>query len=78
MQKRSLLVVEWDDVTTCTTWHAESRCKEETPIRTYSVGWRLPASKGNVAITPMRAEYGKCNDIQIIPRGCIRNIRRVE
>lgn len=77
MKKRPLIVVEWDDTCSDTGWEKETK-RSDTAIKSISVGWRLPNSGRDIVLTPMRNEFDNCNDRQIIPRGCIKSIRRLE
>lgn len=78
MRKLPLLVIEWEDIETDTEWHGEHEVviSHKEPYR--SVGWRVKSNKKTLQISPMRDPYGKCSDRQIIPRGCIKSIRRLE
>lgn len=78
MRKRPLLVVEWDDITTSHPWVDEDENHVEKALHCTSVGWKLKSGRKHLVITPMRAENNDCGDRQIIPRGAIRNIRRIE
>lgn len=78
IKKRPLLVIEWIDTGTSHIWRNEAQSLEETPLYSESVGWKLPSSKGAVVITPMRNESDQCADRQVIPKACIKSIRRVE
>ena len=78
MKKRPLLIVEWDDITTSTGWRNEEDDRSERVCHNASVGWKVKSSRKFLQITPMRDDQGMCDDRQIIPRGCITSIRRVE
>jgi len=77
MKKKPLLLVEWDDIVTDRGWEDEEDDCTGGSAHCVSVGWQLKSNRKNLVITPMRS-HGHCNDRQIIPRGCIRNIRRLE
>lgn len=77
--KRPLIVVDWIDITSYQRWVFEADTKEQTPLRMRSVGWRMSSSHGCVTLVGMRGlENLNCSNMQIIPRGCITSIRRVE
>ena len=78
IRKRPLLLVEWQDITSTGGWIKEKDCLKDEPIIAYSVGWKMPSPKGKLVITSMRDSRSSCNDRVIIPRGCIKNIRRLE
>jgi hypothetical protein len=78
MRKRPLIVVEWDDITTNTDWDKEDIDHTKDALSCISVGWRLKSTNKHLVLTPMRTKDGRCNDRQIIPKGAIRSIRRIE
>lgn len=78
MKKRQLLLVEWKDITTHRAYKDESEAGEIDPVKAISVGWKLRAKRGYLAITSMRFDNGECGDRQIIPKDCITNIKRLE
>jgi len=83
MRKLPLLIVEWDDITTHSGWEWDDKSCSDKVLRCVSVGWKVKSGKGFLELTPMRSEskvskYSKCDDRQVIPRGCIRSIRRLE
>ena len=78
MRRRPLVVVEWEDITTHRAHRDESEAGKIEPVKAISVGWKLSSRKGYLSLTPMRFENGECGDRQVIPRGCIRSIRRLE
>ncbi len=77
MRKRSLIIVEWEDITTHRAYRNELESGEIDPVQATSVGWRLKGKRGYLVITPMRFSNGECGDRQIIPNGCIKSIRKV-
>lgn len=78
MKKRPLLVVEWDDITTDNGWKSEDKDYADLIVHCYSVGWKLKSNRRNLVISNMRSDDGGCDKREIIPRGCIRSIRRLE
>ena len=78
-RKRPLLVVEYDDVTSASTWVSEdSVLRERFPMRCRLVGWRMGADRKNLFLSSNQAEDKYVADRHCIPKGCIRNIRRLE
>ncbi len=79
MKKRQLLEVRWTDITTDGFWQDEDVDCTEHGIEMFSVGWKLKSNKKVLVLTPMRTKAtDRCADRQIIPRGCIKSIRRIE
>jgi len=83
MPKLPLIVVEWDDITTDRGWEYEDEDCTGHSIHCISVGWQVKSNRKYLVISPMRGFFqsrklSKCDDRQIIPRGCITNIRRLE
>lgn len=78
MHKKPLVVVEWDDISSYDSWADEKESPRWTVIRCTTVGWRLKGDRKNLIMTSTRADTGKCNDRQVIPKGVVRSIRRLE
>jgi len=78
MKKRPLLLVEWVDTTGGSGWENENREFAKKLITTYTVGWKLKSDRKTLVITGTRNSVEDCSDRNIIPRGCVRSIRRLE
>lgn len=78
MHKLPLIIVEWDDCSTHTGWSSVSDDATTNAVHCISVGWKVKSNRRHLVITPIRDNYNKCDDRQIIPRGCITKIRRLE
>lgn len=79
MQKKQLLLVEWEDITTDDGWLSPDENHASKIVSIKSVGWKIKSDRQHLVITPMLGiNNERCNDRQIIPRGCIRSIRRLE
>jgi hypothetical protein len=78
MKKWPLVIVEWDDTSTNTGWDEEREDYTKEALSCISVGWKLKSTRKHIVITPMRTVEGRCNDRQIIPRGCIKSIKRID
>jgi len=78
MKKRKLIIVEWEDITTHRAFKDEREAGDIEGMGAISVGWELKGKRGHIALTPMRFNNGECADRQVIPRGCIKSIRRIE
>jgi len=78
MRKRPLIVVEWDDISSYSSWGIEKESKDWTPLRCVSVGWKMPSGKKHLTMASTRSEGKQCTDRQVIPKGCIIKIRRLE
>lgn len=78
MRKLPLIEVIWEDPSTNAIWQQEDLARKETAITVYSVGWKLASNKRYLILVAARNEVGNCGTRQIIPRGCIKSIRRIE
>lgn len=79
MQKRSLVVIEWEDIATYSSWRNEKKTTDVNPILCQTVGWRMKApSPKKIAVASTRNSIGECCDLTIIPRVSIKSIRRLE
>jgi len=70
MKKRPLLIVEWEDISTHRAYRDEQEAGQIEPVKA--------GKRGYFVLTPMRFDNGECGDRQVIPRGCITSIRKVE
>lgn len=78
MRKRPLLVVEWDDVSSYHGWKDTEEAKTLKPFRAKMVGWEISRDKDNLILVSGFSSDDDCNGQRIIPRGCIRKVRRLE
>lgn len=78
--KRPLLKVYWTDITTNSGWQSPDDDYTDKKVLMVSVGWKLKSNKASLVITPMIDVRGVecCNDRQIIPRGAISKLTRLE
>ena len=77
MRKAPLIIVEWDDVSSYDGWRDAEEAKDNKPFQAKMVGWEI--SRNKVCLVLATAFSGdECNGRRVIPRGCIRNIRRLE
>ncbi len=77
-KKRQLLVIEWEDAAHYTSWRQGKDCREDTPMATRSVGWKVPSPKGCVVIVGSQNEYDDVSGREVIPRRYIKSIRKLE
>lgn len=78
MEKRPLVVVEWDDVSSYSGWELEKDALEkEKPFRAKMVGWQIRRNKDLLVVATAFSD-DECNGRRYIPGGCIRSIRRLE
>lgn len=77
MSKRRLIVVEWDDVSSYGGWADIEESKGNRPFRATMVGWELSRNKDCLVLATAFSE-DECNGRRVIPRGCIKSIRRIE
>ncbi len=73
-----LLLVEWDDTTTHDGWMPMDNDYSREAMHIKSVGWKLKSSPRFLVLTPMKGDEGRCNDRQIIPRGCVRRVTEIK
>jgi len=78
MRKLPLIIVEWSDITSHSSWYNEQTASQKQALVNMSVGWKLKSDREFIRLTPMRSGSGDCTDVQVIPRGCIKSIRRLE
>ena len=78
MKKYPLVVVEWDDVSSVGGWEDIKESQQFKPFRAKMVGWEIHKDRENIVITTALDNDGECNGRRVIPRGCIRGIRRIE
>jgi len=78
MRKLPLVEVRWEDTTSRHSWINEKDAGVDTAV-IHTVGWKLRATRKYVLLVTQRDEtYGDCSDRIKIPRGCIKEIRRIE
>ena len=77
MRKRPLVIVEWDDVSSFSGWEDIKESKSIKPFQAKMVGWEISRNKNYLILATAFSE-DECNGRRVIPRGCIRNIRRLE
>lgn len=78
MKKRPLLIIEWQDITTATSWADEDTDFTKDALDCVSVGWKLQSTRKHIVIASMRTHEGRVGTREIIPKGNIKSIRRVE
>lgn len=78
MKKYPLIVVEWDDVSSFSSWEEIEKSQQAKPFRAKMVGWEIHRDRENIVIATAFDNDGECNGRRVIPRGCIRDIRRLE
>jgi len=79
MKKRSLIVVEWYDVSSFSGWMpVKDSLQEEHPFEAVMVGWELGKNKEYITLATAFTEDEESNGRRCIPRGCIKSIRRLE
>ena len=77
MRKLPLIVVEWEDATSRSSWEDEKDADFKVSLN-HSMGWRIRCDRKYVLLIRQRGEFDDCADRLKIPRGCIRSIRRIE
>lgn len=76
MKKYPLVIVEWQDTITHSGWVDWDKLDDVT-IPCISVGWKVKSDKRSITLSSMRSDDG-CASRQVIPKGCIRSIRRLD
>ncbi|KKN50780.1 hypothetical protein LCGC14_0629500 [marine sediment metagenome] len=78
MRKRQLIEVKWDDIAGYKNWRAEDSLNRTSPSKCVTVGWKMQSDRKVLRVASTRSDTGDCVDLEVIPRGCIRSIRRIE
>lgn len=79
MRKRSLVLVEWEDIATYNSWRSEGKANEVKPMICQTVGWKMKApSSKKIAVASTRNCVDECSDLTVIPKANIKSIRRLE
>lgn len=78
MRKRSLLIVEWEDITGRSTWHSEEDAEKADTLKCITVGWKMASDRKHLSIASTRSPNGDCLDRTTIPKSSVRSIRRLE
>ena len=76
-KKRPLLLVEWEDACHYTSWTDAKNCKDDRPLMTRSVGWKVPSAKNCITVVGSHNEYDDVSGREVIPRKYIKSIRRL-
>lgn len=78
MRKLHLVEVEWEDTTSDRRWEGKDNVSVN-PAIIYNIGWQLQRTRKHILLTSQKdITHGEYADRIRIPRGCIRNIRRLE
>ncbi len=75
--KRPLLEVEWEDSATNLGWRDMDE-HDPAPIVCKTVGYKIKGTKTSICLASSLSDQGGTNDRMIIPKGCIRAIRKVK
>ena len=75
--EHSLLVVEWIDITVSADWIDTDSNHAERVIRCKSVGWKIQETDECLTIAGGTHKGGQCICTQVIPQGCIKNIKEL-
>ncbi len=78
MRKRALLIVEWDDIAGYKNWRYEDDLEGTRATPCITVGWKMKSDNKVLRIASTRSTINECVDLQVIPKGCIRSIRKIE
>lgn len=78
MRKMPLVKVEWDDISGNAGWDTLEHIKNTEPIKCTTVGWQVRSTAKKLVIVSTRSDSKTYCDRNVIPKGCIRSIRRLE
>ncbi len=82
MKKYPLVLVEWEDSATHCCWNPVDECREMTTAKCQTVGWIVHKNKERVVLTSSLNKepdvHRNCDHRTMIPRGCVKVIRRLE
>ena len=78
-RKETIVVVNWTDATSYTSWMDRTQAMKEKPLAMTSVGF-LVSKKGKSVIiaTSLDKDQDRVGDAFIIPKGWITHITKVE
>ncbi len=77
-KKKPLFEIEWIDASHYSSWTQAKECKEDCPINTRTVGWRVPSRKDCIELIMTHTEHDDVSGREVIPRKFIKSIRRIE
>lgn len=78
MKKYPLVIIEWDDVSSTGGWESIKESQQLKPFRAKMVGWAIHKDRENIVIATAFDNDEECNGRRVIPRGCVRGIRKLE
>lgn len=79
MEKNDLIEVEWIDIVSDSAWLSEQKAVEFSPAQCKSVGYFLNETDELIRLSSTIQLSGeKERDITVIPKGVIKNIRRLD
>ncbi len=78
--RRRAVYIEWADSTSFSAqrWREKDESEGLTPSTIKSVGWLLSSSKKQVLITSSISDEDHRSGCLVIPRGCIKRMRRLK
>ncbi len=79
VKKRPLVVVEWEDTTSSSGWdYEEDRYNDPTAV-IFTVGWQIKSHRDRLILSSQHNKRdNQIGGTWVIPRGCIKSIRRLE
>jgi len=78
MKKKPLLIIEWDDTFTKSSWIDERDTENLKSHICHTVGWKMKSAKGKITVASSRNWQNECADTTIIPKANVKSIRRLE
>jgi hypothetical protein len=74
MDKKRLILVDWQDISSDSSWHCEEEIKDCVPFDCQTVGWEMHSDKKVLRVASTRSSIEKYADIMAIPRSNVRKI----
>jgi hypothetical protein len=78
MTKRELVMVDWLDIASHSTWMKVPDARAYKPIRCRDVGWILHRDQQKLILFRSRNSDGDIGDITVMPIGCVVKITPLE
>lgn len=77
-EKNDLIEIEWVDIISDSSWFAEQKAAEFPPAQCKSAGYFLNETEDLIRLShTIQVGEDKDRDIIVIPKGVIRNIRKL-
>ena len=77
MRKLTKVIVKWEDTSSVVGWHSMDTIKSQKCASCESIGYLIHKAKDRVVLSGMVGD-NEYNSIQYIPRGCVKEIKKIE